>query len=61
MNKKVYITDQNIEKIEPRLVINVTSDYSVGVKLNLIELQEFYYEIQEYLNKHKQKKNTIIS
>lgn len=60
MAKKVYIANPNLDNLEHRLVINVTNDYSVGVKLNLIELQEFYYEIQDYLNKHQQVKNTKI-
>lgn len=61
MDKKVYISNNSTDRNDHRLVINVTRDYSVGVRLNLAELQQFYYEIQDILNKHTQSKSTRVS
>ena len=47
--RKLYVANPDNRLEQYRFVINVTGEYSVGVELQLEEVQQLYIEIKELL------------
>lgn len=58
--KKIYMANCGPNRSQYRLIVNVTSDVSLGVELTLSEIQKLQYELKDILEDNIRANQTII-